>query len=260
MDFPDLLELTRRKDTAENSPQEGKAGSRQSFSTGCLYVCGSFCPAVLFNVFGEELFPEGHFPAGSGFGDLLLTEIGGQDTDRSADLPAADLGGLEQEGGCSGTVHIEEFPFAGQLFRPFGFDHGIGIIHGGCPETETDREIAHDGAQDPGPGGPHDQVDSAGGPYIGDPLQGRQDVVTALRDQTARFADDQPLEEEITFRIDIYARENLLYPINAALHKTMRRNGYQRYGQVQDDYLQDMDIYVKSATYTIKEQLPFSWE
>ena len=75
-----------------------------------------------------------------------------------------------------------------------------------------------------------------------------------------RFADDQPLEEEITFRIDIYARENLLYPINAALHKTMRRNGYQRYGQVQDDYLQDMDIYVKSATYTIKEQLPFPWE
>lgn len=40
----------------------------------------------------------------------------------------------------------------------------------------------------------------------------------------------------------------------------MRRNGYQRYGQVQDDYLQDMDIYVKSATYTIKEQLPFPWE
>ena len=73
-------------------------------------------------------------------------------------------------------------------------------------------------------------------------------------------SDDQPLEEEITFRIDIYARENLLYPINAALHKTMRRNGYQRYGQVQDDYLQDMDIYVKSATYTIKEQLPFPWE
>ena len=67
-------------------------------------------------------------------------------------------------------------------------------------------------------------------------------------------------DEEITFRIDIYARENLLYPINAALHKTMRRNGYQRYGQVQDDYLQDMDIYVKSATYTIKEQLPFPWE
>ena len=73
-------------------------------------------------------------------------------------------------------------------------------------------------------------------------------------------ADDQPLEEEITFRIDIYARENLLYPINAALHKTIRRNGYQRYGQVQDDYLQDMNIYVKSATYTIKDQLPFPWE
>ena len=30
--------------------------------------------------------------------------------------------------------------------------------------------------------------------------------------------------------------------------------------RVQDDYLQDMDIYVKSATYTIKEQLPFPWE
>ncbi|MBQ9324713.1 MAG: hypothetical protein IJ246_02970, partial [Clostridia bacterium] len=66
--------------------------------------------------------------------------------------------------------------------------------------------------------------------------------------------------EEITFRIDIYARENLLYPINAALHRTMRQNGYQRYGQVQDDYLPDLDIYVKSTTYTIKEQLPFPWE
>ena len=84
-------------------------------------------------------------------------------------------------------------------------------------------------------------------------------VFEADREYT-RFADDQPLEEEITFRIDIYARENLLYPINAALHSAMRRNGYQRYGQVQDDYLQDMDIYVKSATYTIKEQLPFPWE
>ena len=41
-----------------------------------------------------------------------------------------------------------------------------------------------------------------------------------------RFADDQPLEEEITFRIDIYARENLLYPINAALHNAMRRVSY----------------------------------
>ena len=30
--------------------------------------------------------------------------------------------------------------------------------------------------------------------------------------------------------------------------------------RVQDDYLQDMDIYVKSATYTINEQLPFPWE
>lgn len=75
-----------------------------------------------------------------------------------------------------------------------------------------------------------------------------------------RFADDQPLEEEITFRIDIYARENLLFPINTALHNAMRANGYRRYGQAQDDYLEDLDMYVKSVTYTIKVQLPFPWE
>ena len=84
-------------------------------------------------------------------------------------------------------------------------------------------------------------------------------VFEADREYT-RFADDLPVEEQITFRIDIYARENLLHPINAALHQTMRLNGYQRYGQVQDDYIREMDIYVKSVTYTIKDRLPFRYE
>ena len=75
-----------------------------------------------------------------------------------------------------------------------------------------------------------------------------------------RFADDEPIEEEVSFRIDIYARENVLYQINTELHKAMRDLGFRRAGQVQDDYLADLDIYVKSVTYSIKEQLPYPWE
>ena len=75
-----------------------------------------------------------------------------------------------------------------------------------------------------------------------------------------RFADDEPIEEEVTFRIDIYAKENVLYPLNSALHKAMRNLGFRRAAQVQDDYLSDLDIYVKSVTYSIKEQLPYPWE
>ena len=75
-----------------------------------------------------------------------------------------------------------------------------------------------------------------------------------------RFADDLPLEEAVTFRIDLYARENTLYQINYALHNTMRLLGFRRDAQVQDDYLPEIDIYVKSVTYTIKVPLPFPWQ
>ena len=75
-----------------------------------------------------------------------------------------------------------------------------------------------------------------------------------------RFADDLPLEEAVTFRIDLYARENVLFSINTALHAAMRQLGFRRDAQVQDDYLPEIDIYVKSVTYTIKVSLPFPWQ
>lgn len=75
-----------------------------------------------------------------------------------------------------------------------------------------------------------------------------------------RFADDTPIEERVEFRVDMYARENILHPLNSALHDAMRQLGFRRAAQVQDDYIPDVDIYVKSATYEITEQLPLPWE
>ena len=73
------------------------------------------------------------------------------------------------------------------------------------------------------------------------------------------FADDTPLQQLVTFRVDLYARENILFPLNAALHDAMRSIGCRRMANVQDDYLPDMDIYVKSTTYEIDVQLPVPW-
>ena len=69
-----------------------------------------------------------------------------------------------------------------------------------------------------------------------------------------RFADDVPLEERVRFRIDLYARENILAPLNAALHEAMCGLGFRRAGQVEDGYLDEAGVYVKSATYEILEQ------
>lgn len=74
------------------------------------------------------------------------------------------------------------------------------------------------------------------------------------------FADDVPLWQLVTFRIDIYARENILFPVNAALHDAMRSIGGRRMANVQDDYIPDMDIYVKSTTYEIDIELPVPWD
>ena len=79
------------------------------------------------------------------------------------------------------------------------------------------------------------------------------------RDYT-RFADDIPIEESVEFRIDMYARENILRDLNAALHDAMRQLGFRRAGQVEDGFIEELDIYVKSATYEIKETLPQQWE
>ena len=46
------------------------------------------------------------------------------------------------------------------------------------------------------------------------------------------------------------------------IHEQMARfyQGFRRDAQVQDDYLPEIDIYVKSVTYTIKVPLPFPWQ
>ena len=75
-----------------------------------------------------------------------------------------------------------------------------------------------------------------------------------------QFADDAPIEERIRFKLDIYARENVLHPVNSAMHEAMRQMGFRRAGQVEDGYLPDLDIYVKSASYEIHELLPTPWE
>ena len=79
------------------------------------------------------------------------------------------------------------------------------------------------------------------------------------REYTA-FADDAPIEERVEFRVDMYARENILAPLNSALHEAMRQPGFRRAAQAEDGYIEEMDIYIKSATYEINEQLPLPWE
>lgn len=108
-------------------------------------------------------------------------------------------------------------------------------------------------------------VDSYGNPAIYQILSPEAEIFPRLivleddREYT-RFADDIPLEERILFRLDIYARENVLYPVNSALHEAMRFLGFKRAGQVEDGYLPDLDIYVKSTSYEIQELLPTPWD
>ncbi len=108
-------------------------------------------------------------------------------------------------------------------------------------------------------------VDPYGNPAIYQLLSPEADVFPRLivleddREYT-RFADDVPLDERIRFRLDIYARENILYPINSALHDAMRNLGFKRDSQVEDGYLPELDVYVKSTSYEITELLPTTWD
>ena len=63
------------------------------------------------------------------------------------------------------------------------------------------------------------------------------------------FADDKPTGEQAEFRFDIYARDNSLYAIQTALHKALTAIGLERLSQVQDDYLPEQQIFVKSVFY-----------
>ena len=108
-------------------------------------------------------------------------------------------------------------------------------------------------------------VDPYGNPAIYQLLSPEAEIFPRLivleddREYT-RFADDIPLEERILFRLDIYARENILYPVNSALHEAMRLLGFKREGQVEDGYLPELDVYVKSTAYEITELLPIPWD
>ena len=79
-------------------------------------------------------------------------------------------------------------------------------------------------------------------------------VFEAAREYTA-WADDAPTQERTAFRIDIYARENVLRSVNAALHRYLSDNGFRRLSQAADDYLPDEAIYVKSVNYEHYESL-----
>lgn len=63
------------------------------------------------------------------------------------------------------------------------------------------------------------------------------------------WADDAPIQERSEYRLDIYARENVLRMINGVLNAALRELGFRRLSQVQDDYLPDEGIYVKSVSY-----------
>jgi len=73
-------------------------------------------------------------------------------------------------------------------------------------------------------------------------------VFETTRAYTA-WADDAPIQERSEYRLDLYARENALREINSALHAALRGLGFRRLSQVQDDYLPDEGIYVKSVSY-----------
>ena len=74
------------------------------------------------------------------------------------------------------------------------------------------------------------------------------------------FADDIPIEERVEFRVDMFARENILHPLNSALHEAMRALGFRRAAQAEDGYIEDMDIYIKTARYEAHELLPLPWD
>lgn len=79
-------------------------------------------------------------------------------------------------------------------------------------------------------------------------------IFEAAREYTA-WADDAPTLERTAYRIDIYARENALRDVTAALHRCLSENGFRRLSQAADDYLPDEAIYVKSVNYEHYESL-----
>lgn len=71
------------------------------------------------------------------------------------------------------------------------------------------------------------------------------------------FADDCPIQERVQFTIDMFARDNIIRAINAALHIAMRKEGLRRIDEGTDDYYPDVGFYGKTVVYDIKIDIPF---
>lgn len=69
------------------------------------------------------------------------------------------------------------------------------------------------------------------------------------------YADDVPLEERTQYRLDIFARENVLRELTAALHYTIIVEGFTRITHTPDNYLPDLDIMTKSLICEYTEAL-----
>lgn len=98
---------------------------------------------------------------------------------------------------------------------------------------------------------------TAQGPAIFQILSPEWDIyprlaVTEINRKYTMFADDAPIEERVDFGIDIFARENVLYAIQDRINTILRRHRFIRDDQVKDDYLPEIDIFVKTVRYSIR--------
>ena len=73
--------------------------------------------------------------------------------------------------------------------------------------------------------------------------------------EDTEFADDIPIQEVIRFRVDIFAEENVLRKIAAALHIALRTNKLVRLNDLPDDYLPEIGVFVKSSVYEFYNDL-----
>ena len=74
----------------------------------------------------------------------------------------------------------------------------------------------------------------------------------------SRWADDQPIEETVRFRIEIYSREDVLNEVTRELHGVLRVNGFVRVESMPDEYLEDVDVFAKGAIFETYIDIPMN--
>lgn len=71
-----------------------------------------------------------------------------------------------------------------------------------------------------------------------------------------RFVDDEPAQETIRFRVDVYAKEQFLRPLDAEIWKAMALEGFRRASDEADDYWTDQGgIFGKSVSYEFVQDI-----